>query len=143
MKETKIYHYHPETGALLGAGLADPDPMVRGGVLIPDFATTQKPPKAKKGHRAVFVNGAWAQRINEPAPAQRKPEPPTVEQLAVQARARRNRLLAASDFTQVTDYFEMCTPDQRTAWRKYRQELRDLTKQAGFPENAAYPEPPQ
>jgi hypothetical protein len=42
-----------------------------------------------------------------------------------QRRAERNALLAASDWTQVADV--PLTAEQRAAWAKYRQQLRDLT----------------
>lgn len=48
---------------------------------------------------------------------------------AAQKRAERNRLLAASDWTQVLD-----APVDRTAWAAYRQQLRDITEQEGFPD---------
>lgn len=59
------------------------------------------------------------------------------EQAADQVRAQRNRLLAASDWTQVAD-----APVDQAAWATYRQELRDITAQAGFPENVDWPTAP-
>lgn len=52
-------------------------------------------------------------------------------------RAERNRLLTESDWTQVAD-----APVDRTAWAGYRQSLRDVTAQAGFPFNIVWPEQP-
>lgn len=52
-----------------------------------------------------------------------------VDARAAQKRAERNRLLAASDWTQVLD-----APVDRTAWAAYRQQLRDITEQEGFPD---------
>ena len=66
-----------------------------------------------------------------------KIRPPTVEKLASEARAKRNELLAASDWTQVLD-----APVDQTAWAIYRQELRDITTQPGFPENINWPMQP-
>jgi hypothetical protein len=40
----------------------------------------------------------------------------------------RNAKLKYSDWTQVAD-----APVDKTAWATYRQALRDITKQAGFP----------
>jgi hypothetical protein len=59
---------------------------------------------------------------------------------AVNIRAERDALLSGSDWTQVPD-----VPDstQKTAWQTYRQALRDLTKQGGFPSGAiTWPTPP-
>ena len=66
-----------------------------------------------------------------------KIRPPTVEKLASEARAKRNELLAASDWTQVLD-----APVDQAAWAIYRQELRDITAQPGFPENINWPMQP-
>ena len=52
-------------------------------------------------------------------------------------RAERDRLLAASDWTQVSD-----APVDQAAWATYRQALRDVPQQAGFPDNITWPEVP-
>lgn len=57
--------------------------------------------------------------------------------LSTEARSKRNTLLAASDWTQVAD-----APVDQAAWATYRQELRDITAQAGFPENISWPAQP-
>ncbi len=49
---------------------------------------------------------------------------PTAQELLEAFRAERDRLLAASDWTQFAD--APLTDDQREAWRIYRQALRDL-----------------
>lgn len=65
---------------------------------------------------------------------------PDYDQMATDVRAKRDALLAASDYTQATDY--PSTYAARTAWAEYRQQLRDVTKQAGFPANVVWPVPP-
>lgn len=55
-----------------------------------------------------------------------------------QARAHRNALLAASDWTQVAD-----APVDQAAWATYRQALRDITAQAGFPTDINWPVAPE
>ena len=55
-------------------------------------------------------------------------------------RSQRNGLLLKSDWTQLTD--APLTADQKTAWANYRQELRDITNQAGFPTNVTWPVEP-
>lgn len=65
---------------------------------------------------------------------------PDYEQMAATVRAKRDALLAASDYTQATDY--PSTYAMRTAWTEYRQQLRDVTKQAGFPADVVWPVPP-
>jgi hypothetical protein len=56
---------------------------------------------------------------------------------AAQVRTKRNELLGASDWTQVID-----APVNKTAWAAYRQELRDITAQPGFPETIFWPTAP-
>lgn len=64
--------------------------------------------------------------------------PPPDTELAAQAvRAQRNALLTASDWTQVAD-----APVDQSAWATYRQQLRDIPSQSGFPLNVTWPEKP-
>lgn len=53
-------------------------------------------------------------------------------------REQRNSLLASCDWTQVSD----ATVDKQ-AWATYRQALRDITAQEGFPTDVVFPTPPQ
>ena len=57
---------------------------------------------------------------------------------ADQGRARRNALLAACDWTQLPDSPEA----NRAAWSAYRQALRDVPEQPGFPATVVWPSPP-
>lgn len=52
-------------------------------------------------------------------------------------RKQRNDKLAACDWTQVED-----APVDKAAWATYRQALRDVTSQAGFPWTVNWPEAP-
>lgn len=49
-------------------------------------------------------------------------------------RQERNRLISESDWTQLPD-----SPVDKEAWAAYRQELRDVPTQAGFPWNVEWP----
>lgn len=62
---------------------------------------------------------------------------PTTEQLSENARAKRDTLLSACDWTQTND-----APVNKEAWATYRQALRDIPEQAGFPETINWPTPP-
>ena len=53
-------------------------------------------------------------------------------------RQERDKMLVDSDYTQVAD-----APADKGAWAAYRQALRDVPAQAGFPENVQWPEKPQ
>ena len=56
---------------------------------------------------------------------------------ASNVRAERNAKLAASDWTQVAD-----APVDQAAWALYRQALRDVTGQPGFPADVQWPSQP-
>jgi hypothetical protein len=66
---------------------------------------------------------AWAASANERA--------------AAEVRVQRDTLLTASDWTQVAD-----APVDQEAWAAYRQALRDIPQQEGFPSNVVWPEKP-
>ena len=66
------------------------------------------------------------------------PPPPSDEELAAQVRAERNRRLAQTDWTQLPDVPQAT----RERWAEYRQALRDITLQDGFPAAVQWPEPP-
>jgi len=63
------------------------------------------------------------------------------EQPAKEARAKRDRLLTESDWVTIraTDTGDPVP----TEWQTYRQALRDITEQTGFPENIEWPEKPE
>lgn len=52
-------------------------------------------------------------------------------------RAQRDRLLKESDWTMFTD-----APTNKTAWKAYRQALRDLPANTTDPLNPEWPTPP-
>ena len=57
------------------------------------------------------------------------------------ARAERNALITASDWTQVAD--APLTQNERARWREYRQRLRDVPQQPGFPASVDWPAEPE
>ena len=59
------------------------------------------------------------------------------ERLASQIRQERNTLLSDCDWTQVSD-----APVNQAAWQTYRQALRDITSQEGFPYSVIWPTKP-
>lgn len=54
-------------------------------------------------------------------------------------RVRRNTFLAETDWTQAGDIPQAI----RDKWIPYRQALRDVPQQAGFPENIQWPTKPE
>jgi len=65
------------------------------------------------------------------------PEPTMTED---EAREMRNKLLAETDWTQMPD--SPLSNELREAYRVYRQALRDITAQEGFPASITWPELP-
>ena len=55
-------------------------------------------------------------------------------------RMQRNQLLIDCDWTQLPD--SPLSSADKTAWATYRQQLRDLTSQTGFPWNVIWPSIP-
>jgi len=75
------------------------------------------------------VNGVWTQVWGAEQLAQ--------DTASANVRGYRDNLLTDSDWTQVAD-----APVDKTAWATYRQALRDVTSQAGFPWAVEWPEQP-
>ena len=61
------------------------------------------------------------------------------EILASEARTERTARLRDSDWTQVPDV----PLDNKEAWATYRQELRDVPNQSGFPREIDWPSQPE
>lgn len=60
-----------------------------------------------------------------------------LNRLGDEVRLERNRLLTETDWTQVAD-----APVDKAAWAAYRQALRDVPQQAGFPTSITWPVKP-
>jgi len=58
-------------------------------------------------------------------------------EFAANARNQRDNLLTQTDWTQVAD-----APVDKAAWAAYRQALRDVPQQIGFPTTITWPEKP-
>lgn len=85
----------------------------------------------------VLENGQWVQHWNiievtEEVQQQR------YEYESGEVRNERNKLLTQSDWTQGRDIPE----EVSTIWQPYRQQLRDITNQIGFPFEIIWPAPP-
>lgn len=74
--------------------------------------------------------GAIAEYVPPPAP--------TTEELAAAARSKRNTLLTETDWTQAADV-PQATKD---LWAPYRQALREVPEQVGFPTDIVWPTKP-
>ena len=60
--------------------------------------------------------------------------------LAASARQKRDRLIAVTDYLVTPDY--PIEPDRLAKVKIYRQALRDIPEQSGFPRTIAWPEKP-
>jgi hypothetical protein len=131
----KVYQTNRD-GFFVGMVLADKSPLEDDVWLIPAGCIEVAPPKMVDGQRARWTGKSWL--VEDPP----KPEPmvehiPTKEEIASEVRAKRNDLLATSDWTRLDD-----APVNKSAWAVYRKSLRDITLQAGFPENIIWPKQP-
>lgn len=84
--------------------------------------------KAEADPNMTNITGSW-------------PIEPTVDPLLVkeiEVRTERDILLARCDWTQVPD-----APVDQAAWASYRQQLRDIPQQSGFPNNVIWPTKPE
>ena len=106
------------------------DKLIRGFIPVWHFERLEKIKAGIKNASAVHV---------KVVPYPSSPEP-TLEQLAIAAREKRYSLLFECDWTQLADV--PLSPEQKQAWSNYRQALRDVTTQAGFPQNIVWPTEP-
>lgn len=128
MEHARITVYcYDDAGFYVGTDVAVESPLERGcGIyMIPDKATDVAPPAAIEG-KVLWWNGQGWEHVDPPA----HPE---------QIRARRNNLLYASDWTQLRDVIHVV---DQLAWARYRQALREIPEQDGFPHRVVWPEPP-
>ena len=73
--------------------------------------------------------------------APQKTEEQKLNELASVIRSKRNLLLAETDYLLMNDY--PITDEYLSRIKKYRQELRDLTKQENFPTEVVFPDFPK
>lgn len=64
-----------------------------------------------------------------------------VDIVAEQIKFKRNGLLAESDWTQIPN--NPLTETKQQAWAVYRQQLRDIPQQLGYPSNVVWPQQPE
>lgn len=82
------------------------------------------------------INGKWFTKFIAVDMPQEAKDALDISHAAIQ-RSERNRRLAETDWTQVED-----APVDKTAWAAYRQQLRELPNQQGFPWEVDWPVPP-
>jgi len=73
-------------------------------------------------------------------PSDYSTHPKTEEEVEEKTKIQRNDLLLKSDWTQLPD--APITESQKKSWEIYRQALRDISKQQGFPYEINWPSKP-
>jgi hypothetical protein len=68
-------------------------------------------------------------------PASEEEKTQRIQKQAIEVRKIRNDLVAATDWTQGKDIAQSVSE----TWQPYRQQLRDITEQAGFPWTVVWP----
>ena len=102
--------------------------------------STEEPAEDYRKNRertAVLIDGNWFEQWTEVDASVEE----IAERTAAKAndvRADRNKRLAETDWTQSRDV----TLDNDADWIAYRQALRDITSQEGFPHDVTWPEKP-
>jgi hypothetical protein len=84
----------------------------------------------------VFLEGQWSQ-VWKVVDLPEEEVNSRVAKKAEDIRLQRNRLVEESDWTQIAD-----APVNKTKWATYRQALRDIPSQEGFPLEVVWPDPP-
>jgi hypothetical protein len=86
-----------------------------------------------------LVNGAWVKGWEvQPLPLEQQQQ--LLANQAQRMRQQRDLLLTACDWTQLADV--KLDIKQQSDWRKYRQALRDVPLQNGFPWDVTWPTQP-
>lgn len=94
-----------------------------------------------EAHAKLFADHGLGKLITQGPdglPVATDPPALTTAQLAAAARARRTGLLAATDWTHLSDASAATT----TKWAPYRQALKDVPEQSGFPGSITWPTAP-
>ena len=128
----KVYQTDAQ-GYFVGVTTADADPLNPTERLIPAGCVIEAPHDAPDGSLVKWDGSQW---VNEVIPVEPEPEEPEPTPQDVLVRSERDSLLAATDWTANSDV--TMSDEMRT----YRQALRDVPSQAGFPDDVTWPVKP-
>lgn len=119
-------------GIYVGTTTADQDPLDSTNWLIPARCVQTAPPTVTDKQLAKWDGAKW--NVEIVPVVEPDPEPKPLSE-AETVRAKRNQLLFDSD--------GMALADRITdEWRTYRQALRNVPAQAGFPNSVTWPTEP-
>lgn len=108
-----------------------------------DFYINQKFPDIYPPEAAIWCNtrgDCRIQQIDGGYQIIQNPEPDDSE-IATRVRAKRDRLITETDYYLMPDY--PSNPQNLEELKVYRQALRDLPVQEGFPRNVRWPDVPK
>jgi hypothetical protein len=156
----RIYSFDRITGEYIGDTVASPNPAFgeegQPEFLFPAQTTEVPPPSTASNQVACFVSGAWeiisdhrgeVGYTADGAWVQITELGKTIEGLNLQrtkpitaqaVRAERDGKLLMSDWTQLADVPQAV----KDSYVSYRQALRDVPSQSGFPQSVVWPELP-
>lgn len=95
-------------------------------------------------HELLLIGQASGKVISADSdgkPVLTDPPEPTTDQLELSVRTKRDTLIASTDYLLMPDY--PITAEKLTLVKTYRQLLRDITKQTGFPISIDWPSMPE
>tara|TARA_E500000081_G_C5799553_1_gene204288 strand:+ start:77 stop:466 length:390 start_codon:yes stop_codon:yes gene_type:complete len=119
-------------GVFVGTTTADKDPLDSTNWLIPAGCVKTAPPTITDKQFAKWDGAKWS--VETITVVEPDPEPKPLSE-AEKVRIKREELLMVSD--------KMAVVDRITdEWRTYRQALRDVPQQSGFPSNITWPTEP-
>lgn len=93
---------------------------------------------AEQEDSPILENGKWVLKFSVRNKTQAEKDEYGLL-LSSQVRNKRNRMLSNSDWTQLADY----SGSDKADWATYRQALRDIPSQAGFPHTITWPSEPE
>lgn len=139
----RAYLFDADTAYFAGEGYAQIDPLEtkaagREIFIMPANSTETEPPAEKEGFKIKWNGSEWIyEEIQTEKEEQREK---TQEEKEQAARNERNLRLTFTDWTQLPD--APLTAEQKAAYAVYRQALRDVPAQSGFPDAIEWPEEP-
>jgi len=147
----KIENYYPLEDRVFVVYQAEGYEPLGGWVHVPETATSEEIAAAveasaplkkwRKGKNSAVTALLNQDRAGVAIESVPEPEnPAAVESAEVLNRRKRKFLLFSADWTQLVD--APLSDAQRAAWAEYRQALRDVPQQAGFPNQIVWPVAP-
>lgn len=116
-KVREIYLFNPKNGVYHG-----PMEVIKGMDLPDDFTEIPPPTDIPGDSVQVWKDGKWSYIKSD------------IIDKANQVIAQRDSMLKATDYTQLED-----SPADKKAYAKYRQALREIPTQSGFPVSVVWP----